>query len=83
MPSAGKPIPHDAALGHVTGQAPYIDGVRPDGRRVVYVGFVGKPGRGGQVAERGYERSALPRFQASSDVIQSLMFPATICSVSS
>ena len=29
MPVVGKPVPHDSALGHVTGQAPYIDDLRP------------------------------------------------------
>src|SRR4029079_19450415 len=42
MPSAGKPIPHDAALGHVTGQAPYIEELRPMAGEL-YVGFVGSP----------------------------------------
>lgn len=42
MPSVGKPIPHDAAVGHVTGQAPYIDDLRPLAGEL-YVGFVGSP----------------------------------------
>ncbi|HEX4413139.1 MAG TPA: xanthine dehydrogenase molybdopterin binding subunit [Lacipirellulaceae bacterium] len=42
MPSVGKSIPHDAALGHVTGQAPYIDDLRPLAGELV-VGFVGSP----------------------------------------
>jgi xanthine dehydrogenase large subunit len=48
MPSSGKPIPHDAALGHVTGQAPYIDDLRPMAGEL-YVGFVGSPVAAGQL----------------------------------
>jgi xanthine dehydrogenase large subunit len=48
MPSVGKPIPHDAALGHVTGQAPYIDDLRPLAGEL-YVGFVGSPIAAGQL----------------------------------
>src|SRR6478672_4623457 len=48
MPSAGKPVPHDAALGHVTGQAPYIDDLRPMAGEL-YVGFVGSPVAAGQL----------------------------------
>ncbi len=42
MPSVGKPVPHDAALGHVTGQAPYVDDLRPLAGEL-HVGFVGSP----------------------------------------
>jgi xanthine dehydrogenase large subunit len=48
MPSSGKPIPHDAALGHVTGQAPYIDDLRPMAGEL-HVGFVGSPVAAGQL----------------------------------
>ena len=48
MPSAGKPIPHDAALGHVTGQAPYIDDLRRTAGEL-YVGFVGSPVAAGKL----------------------------------
>jgi xanthine dehydrogenase large subunit len=48
MPSAGKPVPHDSALGHVTGQAPYIDDLRPLVGEL-YVGFVGSPVAAGQL----------------------------------
>ena len=48
MPSAGKPVPHDAALGHVTGQAPYIDDLRPMAGEL-YVGFVGSPVAAGKL----------------------------------
>jgi xanthine dehydrogenase large subunit len=48
MPSAGKSIPHDAALGHVTGQAPYIDDLRPMVNEL-YVGFVGSPVAAGKL----------------------------------
>src|SRR5438105_4638800 len=55
MPSAGKAIPHDSALGHVTGQAPYIDDLRPMVGEL-YVGFVGSPVAAGQL--RGIDTSA-------------------------
>jgi xanthine dehydrogenase large subunit len=48
MPSVGKPVPHDAALGHVTGQAPYIDDLRPMAGEVL-VGFVGSPVAAGKL----------------------------------
>src|SRR3954467_891324 len=48
MPSAGKPVPHDAAVGHVTGQAPYIDDLRPLAGELI-VGFVGSPVAAGQL----------------------------------
>ena len=48
MPSSGKPLPHDAAIGHVTGQAPYIDDLRPLGGEL-YVGFVGSPVAAGKL----------------------------------
>ena len=48
MPSVGKSIPHDAALGHVTGQAPYIDDLRPVVGEL-YVGFVGSPVSAGKL----------------------------------
>ena len=48
MPSVGKPVPHDSALGHVTGLAPYIDDMRPlEGE--LSVGFVGSPIATGQL----------------------------------
>lgn len=42
MPSVGKAIPHDSALGHVTGAAPYIDDL-PWLRDELLVSFVGSP----------------------------------------
>ena len=42
MPSVGKPIPHDSAIGHVTGTAWYIDDLPPRADEL-YVGFVGSP----------------------------------------
>jgi xanthine dehydrogenase large subunit len=48
MPSVGKPVPHDSALGHVTGQAPYIDDLRPLVGEL-YVGFVGSPVAAGEL----------------------------------
>jgi xanthine dehydrogenase large subunit len=42
MPSAGKPIPHDSAVGHVTGQALYLDDA-PSMVGELHVGFVASP----------------------------------------
>jgi xanthine dehydrogenase large subunit len=42
MPSVGKTIPHDSAVGHVTGRAAYIDDMPPLSGELV-VGFVGSP----------------------------------------
>lgn len=48
MPTAGKAAPHDSATGHVTGQAPYIDDLRPM-QGELYVGFVGSPVAAGKL----------------------------------
>ena len=48
MPSIGKPLPHDSAVGHVTGQAPYLDDV-PPGAGELYVSFVGSPVAAGRL----------------------------------
>jgi xanthine dehydrogenase large subunit len=48
MPSIGRPIPHDSALGHVTGTAAYIDDIRPiDGE--LAVDFVSAPIASGKI----------------------------------
>ncbi len=46
--SVGKSIPHDSAIGHVTGSAPYIDDLP---RRVdeLFVGFAGSPFAAGKI----------------------------------
>src|SRR3954470_21441155 len=49
MPSVGKPIPHDSAIGHVTGTAPYIDDIPPRTDEL-FVGFVGSPVASGEIA---------------------------------
>ena len=49
MPSVGKTIPHDSAVGHVTGQAPYIDDLPPMAGEL-FVGFVGSPVAAGNAA---------------------------------
>lgn len=48
--SVGKTIPHDSAIGHVTGSAPFIDDLK---RREdeLYIGFVGSPVACGTIAE--------------------------------
>jgi xanthine dehydrogenase large subunit len=48
MRSVGKPVPHDSALGHVTGQAPYIDDLRPLAGEL-HVGFVSSPVAAGEL----------------------------------
>jgi xanthine dehydrogenase large subunit len=48
MGSLGKAVPHDSALGHVTGQAPYIDDLRPMAGEL-HVGFVGSPAAAGEL----------------------------------
>jgi len=42
MPTTGKAIPHDSAVGHVTGQAWYIDDI-PSREDELIVGFLGSP----------------------------------------
>jgi len=42
MPSVGKALPHDSAVGHVTGRAHFIDDLRPLVGEL-HVGFVGSP----------------------------------------
>ncbi|MEM6799238.1 MAG: xanthine dehydrogenase molybdopterin binding subunit [Planctomycetota bacterium] len=48
MPSVGKAIPHDSAVGHVTGAAHYIDDL-PARRDELLVGFVGSPAASGRI----------------------------------
>jgi xanthine dehydrogenase large subunit len=55
MTSLGKPVPHDSAVGHVTGQAPYIDDLRRMAGEL-HVGFVGSPIAAGQLT--GVDASA-------------------------
>ena len=48
MPSVGKPLPHDSAAGHVTGQALYLEDLRKfDGE--LHAGFVGSPVASGEL----------------------------------
>lgn len=48
MKATGRSIPHDAAVGHVTGQAPYLDDL-PRGERELWVEFVGSPVARGRI----------------------------------
>ena len=54
--SVGKSIPHDSAVGHVTGTAPYIDDLP---RRVdeLFVGFVGSPVASGTINSIDLEKA--------------------------
>ncbi|HEX2474698.1 MAG TPA: xanthine dehydrogenase molybdopterin binding subunit [Lacipirellulaceae bacterium] len=55
MPSVGKPLPHDSAVGHVTGRAPFIDDLRQMAGELC-VGFVGSPVAAGRL--HGVDTSA-------------------------
>lgn len=46
--SVGKTIPHDSAIGHVTGTAPFIDDL-PRHEDELFVGFVGSPVASGNI----------------------------------
>ncbi|WP_442482103.1 xanthine dehydrogenase molybdopterin binding subunit [Aeoliella sp. SH292] len=48
MTEVGKPLPHDSAIGHVTGTAAYIDDL-PRRERELYVTFVGSPVAAGRL----------------------------------
>jgi len=48
MGQIGNPIPHESAVGHVTGTADYIDDL-PRRERELYVAFVGSPITAGQL----------------------------------
>jgi xanthine dehydrogenase large subunit len=48
MPSVGKPEPHDSAVGHVTGRAPFIDDYLPMAGEL-HVSFVGSPAAAGEL----------------------------------
>ena len=47
-PSVGRTIPHDSAIGHVTGAAPYIEDL-PRRTDELFVGFVGSPIAAGNI----------------------------------
>ena len=47
-PTVGQTIPHDSAIGHVTGTAPYIDDL-PRRNDELFVGFVGSPVASGKL----------------------------------
>ena len=49
-PNVGRPIPHDSAEGHVTGQSPFIDDVTPWANEL-HVGFVGSPVACGTISQ--------------------------------
>ncbi|MEM6328678.1 MAG: molybdopterin cofactor-binding domain-containing protein [Planctomycetota bacterium] len=48
MPSVGKSIPHESAIGHVTGSAAYLEDLPPR-RDELLVGFVGSPIASGRI----------------------------------
>ena len=47
-PAVGRTIPHDSAIGHVTGAAPYIEDL-PRRNDELFVGFVGSPIAAGNI----------------------------------
>src|SRR3954463_11271640 len=54
MPTpAGQPVPHDSAIGHVTGQATFLDDVLP-ARNELFVGYVGSPVAKGKLISVDY-----------------------------
>ena len=55
--SVGRTIPHDSAVGHVTGAAPYIDDL-PCRVDELYVGFVGSPVASGKVVSLETSKAA-------------------------
>ena len=55
MPSVGKPLPHDAAIGHVTGRAAFVDDLLPMAGELC-ASFVGSPVAAGQL--KGVDVSA-------------------------
>jgi xanthine dehydrogenase large subunit len=82
MPSIGKPLPHDSAVGHVTGRAPYIDDLAA---RVdeLYVGFVGSPVAAGRIESIDLDAARkLPGMVAiytADDLPGKNLFGAIIC----
>ncbi len=50
MPSVGKAIPHESAVGHVTGTAPYLDDL-PRYAGELVVGFAGAPFAAGRITK--------------------------------
>ncbi|MEM9187156.1 MAG: molybdopterin cofactor-binding domain-containing protein [Planctomycetota bacterium] len=56
MASVGKAIPHDSAVGHVTGAALYIDDL-PARRDELLIGLVGSPVASGRVTSIGVEEA--------------------------
>ena len=55
--SVGRTIPHDSAIGHVTGAAPYIDDL-PCRVDELFVGFAGSPVASGKVVSLETEQAA-------------------------
>ena len=51
--AVGKPLPHDSAVGHVTGAAQYIDDLPPRSGEL-HVSFVGAPVAAGFAAVSGW-----------------------------
>ncbi|HZZ27862.1 MAG TPA: molybdopterin cofactor-binding domain-containing protein [Pirellulales bacterium] len=82
MPHVGKPIPHDSAVGHVTGAAPYIDDM-PARVDELHVGFVGSPVASGLIESIDLSAArALPGVAAlftADDLPGKNIFGAIIC----
>ncbi|MEM7681281.1 MAG: xanthine dehydrogenase molybdopterin binding subunit [Planctomycetota bacterium] len=66
MPSVGRSIPHESAVGHVTGRALYIDDL-PRYADELVVGFVGAPFATGRI-----EPVDLSRVRTAPGVVQAL-----------
>ncbi len=57
MPSLGQSLPHDSALGHVTGEARYVDDLPPFSNEL-YVDFAGSPCASGRIVSIDTSRAA-------------------------
>ena len=56
MGEVGKKIPHDSALGHVTGDAIYIDDI-PFAKNELYVDFFGSPIAHGKIKSIDFQQA--------------------------
>jgi xanthine dehydrogenase large subunit len=73
VPSVGRTIPHDSALGHVTGSAAYIADL-PRRSDELVVGFVPSPVASGRL--RGLDLAAARRVPGVVDLVTAADLPA-------
>ncbi|QEG20763.1 xanthine dehydrogenase molybdopterin binding subunit [Mariniblastus fucicola] len=81
-PSVGRTIPHDSAIGHVTGTAPFIDDL-PRREDELFVGFVGSPIANGRIlsvkTEAAEKQNGVVAVFTHADVGQHNIFGPIIC----